>query len=73
MAYINQSEHSIRQIWTNESAPLCLGAGQAPEHFSSVISLTVVSQSGLGHVTCLTEGTGKLGTPTHLLSQLLLG
>ena len=48
----------------------CLGAGQATEHFSSVISLTVELQSSLSHVTCLTEPTGKLGTLTHFPSHL---
>ena len=43
----------------------CLGAGQATEHFSSVIILLVDSQSRLAPVTCLTERTGKLGTLTH--------
>ena len=48
----------------------CLGAGQTPEHLASVVLLLVDLQSRLGHVTGLTEGTGKLGTGTHFLSRL---
>ena len=46
------------------------GAGQTPEHLASVLLLLVSLQAGLGPVTGLTEGTGKLGTGTHCLSRL---